>query len=116
MVVIKSGGNPQIAKGYGNAVMQSYIAAVPDWKQGVAAKVDALVTAALPDVQKAVKWNLSLYGMGDEHWFLSCHCATKYLKVAFHQGAQLSPLPPVASKQPQVRYVHLHEDDVIDEV
>lgn len=114
-VKLLSGGNPQIAKGYGDAVVQSYIAAVPDWKQGVAAKVDALVTAAMPDVQKAVKWNSPLYGVGEELWFLSYHCATNYLKVAFHQGAQLTPEPPVASKQAQVRYFHIHEGDVIDE-
>lgn len=114
-VKILSGGNPQIPKGYGDAVVQRYIAAIPDWKQGVAAKVDALVTAAVPDVQKAVKWNSPLYGMGEEHWFLSYHCATKYLKVAFHKGVQMSPVPPVASKQPDIRYFHIHEDDEIDE-
>lgn len=115
MVVILSGGNPQIAKGYGEAVVQSYIAAIPDWKQRVAAKVDALITATVPDVQKAVKWNSPLYGMGDEHWFLSYHCFDKYLKVAFHNGAQLVPAPPVTSKQARVRYFHIYEGDVIDE-
>src|SRR2546425_5175672 len=30
-----SGGNPQIAKGYGDAPVQAYIAAMPDWKSDV---------------------------------------------------------------------------------
>jgi hypothetical protein len=32
-----SGGNPQIAKGYGDTVVQSYIAAMPGWKHTSAA-------------------------------------------------------------------------------
>lgn len=114
-VKILSGGNPQISKGCGDAVVQAYIAAIPDWKRDVAARVDALVTGAVPDVQKAVKWNSPLYGMGDEHWFLSYHCFDKYLKIAFHNGVVLVPEPPVTSKQAQVRYFHIHENDVIDE-
>ena len=114
-VKILSGGNPQISKGCGDAVVQAYIAAIPDWKRDVAARVDALVTGAVPDVQKAVKWNSPLYGMGDEHWFLSYHCFDKYLKIAFHNGVVLVPEPPVASKQARVRYFHIHENDVIDE-
>ena len=43
------------------------------------------------------------------------HCFTKYVKVTFFRGASLSPVPPVASKQEDVRYVHIREDDPIDE-
>ena len=31
--VLLSGGNPQIAKGYGDAPVQAYIAAMPGWKR-----------------------------------------------------------------------------------
>jgi len=30
---------------------------MPEWKSDVGRRVDALVTATLPDVRKAVKWN-----------------------------------------------------------
>ena len=30
-VTLLSGGNPQIAKGYGDAPVQAYIAAMPEW-------------------------------------------------------------------------------------
>ncbi|TCU39944.1 hypothetical protein EV129_10281 [Rhizobium azibense] len=33
--VLLSGGNPQIAKGYGEAPVQAYIAAMPGWKSDV---------------------------------------------------------------------------------
>lgn len=111
-----SGGNPQIAKGYGDEPVQAYIAAMPGWKRGVGAQLDALIGKALPDVRKAVKWNSPLYGApGAETWFASFHCFDRYVKVAFFQGARLTPPPPVSSKQPDVRYFHVHEGDAIDE-
>jgi hypothetical protein len=116
-VVLLSGGNPQIAKGYGDAPVQAYIAAMPDWKSDVGRRLDALVVQALPDVRKAVKWNSPFYGAGEEDrgWFLSFHCMTKYIKVAFFKGASLDPLPPVGSKQKDVRYLHVPEDGQFDE-
>jgi hypothetical protein len=35
--------------------------------------------------------------------------------VAFFRGASLRPLPPGESKQKEVRYLDLHEDDPLDE-
>lgn len=110
-----SGGNPRIAKADGNAPVQAYIAAMPDWTRAVGARVDALVDAAVPGVRKAVKWNSPFYGVEDKTWFLSFHVFAKYVKLAFFKGGQLDPLPPVASKQKDVRYVHIHEGDVLDE-
>ncbi|MDR7221623.1 DUF1801 domain-containing protein [Aminobacter aminovorans] len=110
-----SGGNPQIAKGYGDAVVQSYIDAMPGWKQDVGRRIDALVTEAVPGVVKAVKWNSPFYGMEKDIWFLGFHCMTKYVKVAFFKGAQLSPLPPGASKQANVRYLDIYEGRPFDE-
>jgi hypothetical protein len=112
-----SGGNPQIAKGYGDAPVQAYIAAMPGWKSDAGRRLDALITRAVPGVRKAVKWNSPLYGaLGeDSGWFLSFHVFAKYIKLAFFRGAALTPVPPVASKQRQVRYFHLHENDTLDE-
>lgn len=110
-----SGGNPQIAKGYGDAPVQAYIAAMPDWKSDAGRRLDALVTRAVPGVQKAVKWNSPFYGMDDKHWFLSFHCFAKYIKIAFFRGASLRPVPPETSTQKDVRYLHIHEADEFDE-
>lgn len=110
-----SGGNPQIAKGYGDAPIQAYIAAMPDWKSDVGRRLDALIVRTVPGVQKAVKWNSPFYGMDDKHWFLSFHCFAKYIKIAFFRGAELKPVPPVTSTQKDVRYLHIHEDDKLDE-
>jgi hypothetical protein len=114
-VTLLSGGNPQIAKGYGDAPVKAYIAAMPGWKRDVGRRLDALIVAAVPDVRKAVKWNSPLYGVEDNVWFLSFHCFAKYLKVAFFRGAQLSPVPPGPSTTKSTRYLHLHEGEQLDE-
>ena len=105
-----SGGNPQIAKGYGDTPVQAYIAAMPGWKSAVGGRIDRLIEGVVPGVRKAVKWNSPFYGMEDDIWFLSLHCFTKYIKVTFLNGASLQPLPPGTSKHPKVRYLDIRED------
>jgi hypothetical protein len=113
--VLLSGGNPQIAKGDGDGPVQAYIAAMPDWKSDVGRRLDALIERTVPGVRKAVKWNSPLYGVEGQGWFLGVHCFTKYIKLAFFNGALLDPEPPVESKDPNTRYFHIHEDDPFDE-
>jgi hypothetical protein len=129
-----SGGNPQIAKADGDAPVQAYIAAMsgggPGWKRDIGRRLDALVVRTLPPergLRKAVKWNSPFYGIQSEDlpavggrkskvsWFLSFHCFARYVKVAFFQGASLRPLPPGESKQKDVRYLDIYENDTIDE-
>ena len=116
---ILAGGNPQIAKGYGDAPVLAYIAAMPGWKRDVGRRLDALITRTVPGVKKAVKWNSPFYGVEGEReengWFLSFHCFTKYVKVAFFRGALLRPVPPGESRQKDVRYLDIHEGDALDE-
>lgn len=114
-VRLLAGDNPQIAKGEGDAPVQAYLDAIPGWKQARARQLDALITANLPQVRKAVKWNSPWYGVEGQGWFLSFHCISKYLKVAFFKGTSLKPLPPVESKQADVRYLHVFEDEPLDE-
>ena len=68
-----SGGNPQIAKGDGNACVQAYISAMPGWKGDVGRRLDSLIVSALPNVRKAVRWNTPFYGKEDRGWFLAFH-------------------------------------------
>jgi hypothetical protein len=113
-----SGGNPQIAKADGDAPVRAYIAAMPGWKRDVGRWLDALIVRTVPNVRKAVRWNSPFYGVegeGGRGWFLGVHCITRYVKVAFFRGASLRPMPPVESKQKDVRYFHIHEDDRLDE-
>jgi hypothetical protein len=114
-VKLLSGGNPQIAKADGDASVQEYIAAMPGWKRDVGRWLDALIVQTVPNVRKAVKWNSPFYGIEGQGWFLSTHCFTKYVKVAFFRGMSLRPVPPGASKGEDTRYIDIHEDDQLDE-
>ncbi|GGA59603.1 DUF1801 domain-containing protein [Pelagibacterium lentulum] len=113
--VLLSGGNPQIAKGYGDGPVKAYIAAMPGWKSAVGHKLDTIIEKTVPGVKKAVKWNSPFYGIAEDSWFLSYHCFTRYIKVTFFQGALLKPVPREKSKYEAIRYFHIHEDDTLDE-
>ena len=113
--ILLSGGNPQIAKGYGDGPVKAYIAAMPGWKSDVGRRLDALIEKTVPDVQKAVKWNSPFYGIEGDGWFLSYHCFAKYVKLTFFRGTSLDPVPPVASRTAQTRYFHIHEREELDE-
>jgi hypothetical protein len=113
--ILLSGGNPQIEKGYGDAPVQKYIAAMPGWKRNVGKRIHDLIVEAVPAVEKAIKWNTAFYGTKKDSWFLGFHCLTRYVKIAFFRGAELSPLPPGSSKQKDVRYLDIYEGDEIDE-
>jgi hypothetical protein len=110
-----SGGNPQIAKAYGDVPVQAYIAAMPGWKRDVGRRLDALIERTVPGVHKAVKWNSPFYGIEGQGWFLNLHCFTNYVKVAFFRGTSLRPVPPGESRHKEVRYLDIREDDRLDE-
>jgi hypothetical protein len=111
-----AGGNPQIAKGDGDAPVQAYIAAMPGWKRDIGAQLDALITRTVPRVQKAVRWNSPFYGVKDNGWFLGVHCLTKYVKVTFFRGIELKPLPPGGTpKSKDARWIDIYEDEPLDE-
>jgi hypothetical protein len=78
-----------------------------------------LASGSPAGVRKAVKWNSPFYGIEGEReengWFLSFHCFTKYVKLAFFRGASLRPVPPDQSKSKDTRYLDIHEDDQLDE-
>ena len=115
MAKLLSGGNPQIPKGDGDAPVQAYIAAMPGWKRDLGKRLDALIVRTVPTVRKAVKWNSPLYGIEGRGWFLGFHTFTHYVKVTFFRGTSLRPLPPVASKHEEVRYIDIREGDELDE-
>ena len=106
-----SGGNPQIAKGDGDAPVQAYIEAMPDWKRDVGQRLDALIVRNVPNVRKAVKWNSPFYGIPGQGWIVSFHTFTNYVKVTFFQGTSLQPVPP-GGKSEDARWINVREDDL----
>jgi hypothetical protein len=113
--VLLSGGNPQIPKGDGDGPVEAYLAAMPGWKADIGRLLDSIIIGTVPDVQKAVRWNSPFYGVEGKGWFLSFHCFTNYIKVTFLNGGSLDPPPPVDSKHEAVRYLHVDDEEGLDE-
>ncbi len=88
---------------------------MPGWKRALGERLDRLIVRTVPDVQKAVKWNQPFYGNEGDGWFLAFRCFTEYVQLQFFRGSSLDPVPPKASKHPDVRYLDIHEDDDLDE-
>ena len=107
-----SGGNPQIPKGDGDAPVQAYIAAMPEWKRDIGIALDTLIVRAVPDVRKAVRWNSPFYGAERQGWFLSYHVFTRFVKVTFFKGSSLDPIPPGGGKDKDSRWIDIHKDDL----
>jgi hypothetical protein len=115
-VKLLSGGNPQIAKGDGDAPVQAYIAAMPGWKSDLGKRLDAIIVRNAPKVHKAVRWNSPFYGIEGQGWIVSFHVFTRYVKVTFFAGASLRPVPPGGTAKSQdARWIDIHEDDEFDE-
>jgi hypothetical protein len=110
-LVLLSGGNPQIAKADGDAPVQQYIAAMPEWKQDIGRRLDRLATELVPAVRKAVKWNSPFYGIEGQGWFMSFHVFTHYVKVTFFKGTSLRPIPP-GGKAAEARWIDVHENNM----
>ncbi len=111
-VRLLSGGNPQIAKADGDAPVQAYIEAMPEWKSDVGRRLDDLIARTVPNVRKAVRWNSPWYGVEGEGWFVSYHVFTRYVKVTFLNGASLDPVPPGSGKDPDSRWVDIYEGEL----
>jgi hypothetical protein len=114
-VKLLSGGNPQIAKGDGDAPVQAYIAAMPGWKSAVGRRLDGLIVQHIPGVRKAVRWNSPFYGTQANGWLVSFHVLTRHVQVNFFCGALLDPIPPGKGKDPNARWLNLKEHDALDE-
>ena len=114
-VVYLLGGNPQIAKADGDAPVQAYIAAMPEWKSDVGRRLDELIVRIVPNVRKAVRWNSPWYAVEGQGWFVSYHVFTRYIKVTFLNGASLEPVPPGAGKDEGSRWIDIYEGDLDEE-
>ena len=109
-----SSTNPQFVKGYGDKFVQAYIKAMPTWKKKVGERLDAIAQKVIPEVELAVRWNTPFYGTKKFSWFFGFYCYEKCVQVFFLNGSLLEPMPPEKSKQKNVRYLNIFENDEID--
>jgi hypothetical protein len=78
----------------GDAPVFAYIASLPAPQRGIAERVDALAAKTLPGLQRAVKWGMSYYGVGNG-WCFCCGAFADHVKLMFINGVALKPVPPV---------------------
>jgi hypothetical protein len=78
----------------GDKPVFAYIASLPQPHRGIAESVDALAARTLPGLERAVKWGMSYYGVGDG-WCFCCGAFADHIKLMFVNGAALKPVPPV---------------------
>jgi len=79
----------------GDQPVFAYLAGLPQPQRGVAQAMDSLAADTLPLLQRAVKWGMAYYGVGDG-WCFSCGGFAGHVKRVFVNGATLlDPVPPV---------------------
>jgi len=79
----------------GDKPVFAYFATLPQPQRDIAEAVDALAAETLPGLQRAVKWGMAYYGVG-EGWCFSCGGFARDVKLMFINGATLlDPVPPV---------------------
>ena len=100
----------------GDKPVFAYIASLPQPQRGIAERVDALAARTLPGLQRAVKWGMSYYGVGDG-WCFCCGGFADHVKLMFVNGTALRPVPPVApvAMGRSTRGVELRSLDDLDE-
>jgi hypothetical protein len=101
----------------GDQPVFAYITSLPQPQRGIVEAVDALAAKTLPNLQRAVKWGMAYYGVG-EGWCFSCGGFAGHVKLMFINGATL--LDPVPTVTPvgmgkATRGVELETVDELDE-
>jgi len=93
LVAMTGRASPAKAK-EGDEPVFAYIRSLPQPQRGIAEHVDALAARTLPGLQRAVKWGMAWYGVGDG-WCFCCGGFAGHVKLTFGRGTSLKPVPPV---------------------
>ncbi|MBG6054080.1 hypothetical protein IWX81_000470 [Salinibacterium sp. CAN_S4] len=101
----------------GDTPVFDYLASLPQPQRGIAEAVDVLAANTLPDLQRAVKWGMAYYGVGDG-WCFCCGAFAGHVKLMFINGGVLNPVPPVTpvAMGKLTRGVELASIEELDEV
>jgi hypothetical protein len=88
-------GKASLAKtALGDDAVFAYFRMLPEPQRTIAERVDAVAAASVPGLQRAVKWGMAWYGVGDG-WCFSCGGFAGHVKLTFGRGTSLDPEPPV---------------------
>lgn len=71
----------------------AYIAQLPPMQRSIAQKLDDLIAKNVPDVRRAIKWNVPFYGLEGRGWFCAFAAFANHCSVNFFRGVKLKPVP-----------------------
>jgi hypothetical protein len=101
-------------KAEGDAAVRAWIAGVKPEHRPLVERVDALIAEIVPDVKRAVKWSMPMYGRAGQGWFAHIGAFKNHVAVGFFLGTSLDP-PPPAGESGKMRRVNIHGPDEYDE-
>lgn len=88
-------GRPGTAgKAEGDAAVQAWLAAQRADQRPTLERLDALITATIPGVKKALKWSMPMYGLPGKGWIAHIAAFKEHVALGFFAGAQLEPPLP----------------------
>lgn len=101
-------------KADGAAAVQAWIAGVKPEHRELATRFDSLVGRAVPDVKRAVKWSMPMYGRAGMGWFAHIGSFKEHVAIGFFAGTELVP-PPPEGEGGRMRRINIHGPDEYDE-
>lgn len=108
-------GRPGTAgKAEGDAAVRAWMEGVRPEHRRLVERLDALVAEEVPDVKRAVKWSMPMYGREGQGWFAHVGSFKDFVALGFFAGAELSPPPPHGEGQ-GMRRVRIHGEGDLDE-
>jgi len=72
-----------------------------------------LIEREVPNVRRAIKWNMPFYGIEGQGWFVRFAAYSTHVNLRFFRGTSLKSEPPVGELER--RGLHLREDDELYE-
>ena len=88
-------GRPGTAgKAEGDAAVRAWMQGVKPEHRPLVEKLDALIAEVVPDVKRAIKWSMPMYGREGMGWFASVASFKEHVRLSFFVGTSLTPPPP----------------------
>lgn len=81
-------------KAEGDTAVRAWIESVDARHRPLVERLDALIGEVVPDVKRAVKWSMPMYGREGKGWFAHVGSFKEFVALGFFNGAELKPQPP----------------------
>lgn len=108
-------GRPGTAgKAEGDAAVRGWMQGVKPEHRALVERLDALIAEVVPDVKRAVKWSMPMYGREGKGYFAHVGAFKEHVRLGFFVGAELTPPPPEGEGK-GMRAVHLRSEADYDE-